>query len=170
MAYMDNIESLEVSWCQYYALDPLSNKVLYISNCRHVWWGHWPVNAHNFADSGEICSGSQSETWYLHWFWHGKSRTTGLNHVRLAYQVSLYNHQICRPWFLTSPKGHGKKPMFYPNIEILRKMTWRPVNFDFDFLSRYRCYKLPTKNGHIIILWNSNVFKCFVISPQTQLT
>ena len=35
----------------------------------------------------------------------------------------------------------ARKHMFDPNIEILRKMEWRQVNFDIDYLSRYRCYK-----------------------------
>ena len=35
----------------------------------------------------------------------------------------------------------ARKPMFDPNIEILRKMYWTQVNFDIDFLGRYWCYK-----------------------------
>ena len=37
------------------------------------------------------------------------NRPQHLNHVRLADQVSLYNHQISRLRVLTSPEGHGKR-------------------------------------------------------------
>ena len=50
------IEGLGVSWCHFYALDPLSKDVTDMLKCRHVW----PVNTHNiiFADSSEVCSGT----------------------------------------------------------------------------------------------------------------
>ena len=52
------IERQGVSWCHYYALDPLSQIVIDMLNFRHVLWANWPVNAHNivFADSSEVCS------------------------------------------------------------------------------------------------------------------
>ena len=46
-----------------------------------------------------------------------------LIHVRLADQVSLYNHQNYRPRFFDISHGTWRKPMFYPDIEILRKMA-----------------------------------------------
>ena len=83
----------------------------------------------NFADSGKMCSGVVILGLILALVLVQESQHNRPQHiidVRLANQVSHYNHQICRPWFLTSPEGHGKpyctKPMFDPNIEILRKM------------------------------------------------
>ena len=45
------------------------------------------------------------------------------HHVRLADQVSLYNHQICRPQFLTSLEGHGETPCLNRILEFCEK--WR---------------------------------------------
>ena len=60
-----------------------------------------------------------------------------LIHVQLTHQVSQYNHQICLPRLLTFAEGKAnviaRKHMYDPNIEILRKMGRRPVNFDIDF-------------------------------------
>ena len=89
------------------------------------------------------------------------NRQQKLIHVRLADQVSHYNYQICRPRFLTSPEGDGErqwKPMFDPNIEILRQMAWKPFNFDIDFLSRYMCSEEKWTN------YNTVKFKCLYLS------
>ena len=79
-----------------------------------------------------------------------QERQDNLIHVRLADEVSLYNHQICRPWFLTFPKGHGErywtKTHVDPNIEILWKMAWRPVNFDIDFFKPLLVLQTQTKH------------------------
>ena len=75
-----------------------------------------------FADSGEMCSvvvilglvlalvlaqGIQD------------NMPQHLIHVRLAHQVSHYNHQICRP----RKVSRGTWRTFDPNIEILQKWS-----------------------------------------------
>ena len=42
-----------------------------------------------------------SYAWYCHWFWHKRhdNRPQHLIHVQLTDQMSLYNHQFCRPRF-----------------------------------------------------------------------
>ena len=70
-------------------------------NCRHVW----PVNTHNivFADSSEVCSGTVILGLVLSQFFRTKrqdNRPQHLIHVQLTDQMSLYNHQGCRPRFL----------------------------------------------------------------------
>ena len=62
----------------------------------------------NFADSGEMCSGVVILTLVLALVL-AQERQDNLIHVRLADEVSLYNHQICRPRFLTFLKGHGER-------------------------------------------------------------
>ena len=66
------------------------------------------------ADSGEICSGV-----VLHCVGRvltlvlaqemQDNRPQHLIYVQLVDQVSLFNHQLCRPRFLTSPERHGER-------------------------------------------------------------
>ena len=63
-----------------------------------------------FADSGKICSGIVIIGLILALVLaqdRQDNRPQHLINVRLADQVSLYNHQICSPRLLTSPEGHG---------------------------------------------------------------
>ena len=65
----------------------------------------------NFADSGEMCYGIVILGLVLAFVLAQERQNNPsqhLIHVGLADQVSLYNHQICRPRCLTSPEGHGK--------------------------------------------------------------
>ena len=65
---------------------------------------HDEQNAHNivFADSSEVCSGFVilglvvSLVFAQNW---QDNRPQHLIHVQLTTQVSLYNHQSCRPKF-----------------------------------------------------------------------
>ena len=66
----------------------------------------------NFADSGEMCSGVVTLGQVLALVLAQEAqdnRPQNLIHVRLADQVSHYNHQICRPRVLTSLEGHGER-------------------------------------------------------------
>ena len=63
-----------------------------------------------FADSGEMCSGIVIIGLVLALLLAEERQDNRPQHtidVRLADQVSLYNHQICHPRLLTSPEGHG---------------------------------------------------------------
>ena len=70
-------------------------------NCIHVWI----VNTHNivFADSSEVCSGTVILGLVLSLVLaqnRQDNRPQHLIHVQLTDQMSLYNHQSCRPRFL----------------------------------------------------------------------
>ena len=57
---------------------------------------------HCFADSSEVCSDIVILGLVLSLVFAQKGRTTDLNtssNVHLTDQVSLYNHQFCRPRF-----------------------------------------------------------------------
>ena len=78
-----------------------------IQRChRHAKrWQVWPVNTHNivFADSSEVCSGTVILGVVLSLVFAQKrqgNRPPHLIHVQLTDQMSLYNHQSCRPRFL----------------------------------------------------------------------
>ena len=65
----------------------------------------YTVNTHNivFADSVEVCSGTVILGLVLSQFFRTKrqgNRPQHLIHVQLTDQMSLYNHQGCRPRFL----------------------------------------------------------------------
>ena len=73
----------------------------------------------NFADSGETCSGVVNLGLDLALVLAQETqdnRPHNLIHVRLADQVSHYNNQICRPWVLTSPEGHGERPCMKTHV------------------------------------------------------
>ena len=96
------IKRLGISWCHYYALDPLSKNVIDMfklltclmskltSHCAH----------HRFAEYNEVCSGIGILGLVCYLFSHKKGKTTDLN-VSSMYDwssVPLY-HQICCPGF-----------------------------------------------------------------------
>ena len=60
------------------------------------------------------------------------NRPQHLIYVRLADQVSLYNHQICRPRFLTSPEGHGETPCLNRILKFCEK--WREDQSTLTFV------------------------------------
>ena len=70
------------------------------------------------------------------------NRPQHLIHVQVTDQVSIYNHQDLSPLVFNISPRICRTLMHDPYIEILRKMAWRPVNFDIDLLSCYRCYKI----------------------------
>ena len=66
----------------------------------------------HWADSGEMCSAVVFLGRVLALVLAQEmqdNRPQYLTHVRLADQVSHYNHQICRLRVLTSPKGHSER-------------------------------------------------------------
>ena len=108
---------------------------------------------------------------------HGKM-PRHIIHVKVTYKVSLYittRSVAIGPRVLTSPKGPGWKPMFDLYIEI----WWKWHVDQLTLMLIFNPLKVPQsqksnhlqKNGHIVILWNSKLFKCsrsFVMTPQTQ--
>ena len=65
----------------------------------------------NFVDSGKMCYGVVILGLVISLVLAQErqdNRPQHFIHVRLTDQVSLYNHQICRPQLLTSPEGHGE--------------------------------------------------------------
>ena len=66
---------------------------------------------YKFADSGKMCSKIVILGLVLALVLAQErqdNRPQHLIHVRLANQVSLYNHKICHPQFLKSSEGHGE--------------------------------------------------------------
>ena len=137
------------------------------------------------VDSSEVCSGIVILGLVLSLVFAQKGKTTDLN------TSSMYTRPIKFTSIITKSVVLGFKHLYLPRdlanvnvwkpifallTEFLRKIEWRPVHFDMDLLSWYGRYRprqsvIIKKNGHIILLWNLKVFKCFrsfIITPQTQ--
>ena len=104
------IEGLEVSWCQYYVSDPLSKNFLHMFNCRKgrilTRCAQHCSDERNFADSGEMSSGVVILGLVLVLILEMQDiRPQHLIQVRLAHQVSHYNHQIYCPQFFNISRG-----------------------------------------------------------------